>query len=105
MFAVTIALLSLVKPNVSGNYRDYKPGKIVGVEPDYQQNHDMKAVSSLRRILNTKHYPPKADFASLNSDTQRKKLKENKKAETENPKRQSQTKTRQSSIEMRKVRG
>jgi hypothetical protein len=42
VFAVTIALLSLVKPNVSGNCRGYKPGKIVGVEPDYQQNHDMK---------------------------------------------------------------
>jgi hypothetical protein len=38
--AVTIPLLSLVKPNVSGNCRGYKPGQIVGVEPDYQQNHD-----------------------------------------------------------------
>jgi len=41
---MTIPLLSLVKPNVSGNCRGYKPRQIVGVEPDYQQNHDMKAV-------------------------------------------------------------
>ncbi len=35
---MTIALLSLVKPNVSGNCRGYKPRQIVGAEPDYQEN-------------------------------------------------------------------
>ena len=50
---MTIPLLSLVKPNVSGNCQDYKPGQIVGAEPDYQRNHGTKAVSSLMRIYET----------------------------------------------------
>ncbi len=44
------ALLFQVKPSVSENYQDHKPGQIVGAEPDYQRNHGTKAVSGLRRI-------------------------------------------------------
>ena len=38
--------------------RGYKPGQIVGVEPDYQQNHDAKAVSGLRRIYPVRKKAP-----------------------------------------------